>query len=134
MTWQGLTRDLTRPTSGSPTLNTTRPLDSLPSVAVRTSRRPGARASSADTDATRRARPVTAAKAASSSHGSSPSPLSQSESAPAASSARASARYSPGSSNRAGSWTPIFSAMDTLHLRAEDDDDPQGQPADEHQQ
>src|SRR5262249_31700352 len=88
---------------------------------------------------TRRIRPVTAAMPASRSQGSWPLSSSHSESTPLASRARASARYSPGSSNRRGIRTPIFNTAPVirtvvrLDLDREDHDHAKRQPPDEHQ-
>src|SRR5262249_31298752 len=114
------------------TWSPTRPRESRPSVAMRVSSARG-RASSAEIGAMSRAWPVTAAIDASTSHGSYPSARSsQSESAPAVSSARASARSSRASANRPGSRTPIWSA-DTLHLGREHQGDAERQASEQHE-
>src|SRR5215471_8194642 len=125
----------------SVTVRATRPRERRSSVSTRVPRAARPSPSAAGIGATRRARPVTDAIPASSSHGSYPASSSQSESTPAASSARASARYSPASSNRRGSRTPILSMARTVmaapralrHLGPEDHDDAEGQAADQHE-
>src|SRR5262245_44112539 len=121
------------------TVRAARPRERRCSVSTRVRRDELSRPSRTETGATRRDRPVTAAIPPSNSQGSWNPPSSQSESTPAASRARASARYSPASSNWRGSHTPIFSMgarphrRGALRLGSEDHNHPERESPEEDQ-